>query len=126
LYDIRLLSQKPQFCTLGINYIGGFPNDKRNQQVLYLQPDVHIRHGSFGVGYPQVKSLVSTGKNGIEANPNHSLVSDPFLLDSVELHERGHCMFFSESFYRGEIEAIVNFPYAYVSAMSLCGRMYFD
>ena len=85
------MSQRLPFFTLGINYIVGFPNDKRNEQVLYLQLDVHIRYGSFGVGHPQVNLLVSTGESGIEVNPYHSLVSDPFWLDSVELYERGHC-----------------------------------
>ena len=110
-----------QFINIAFNYIGGYPDDKRNKQVLYLQPDLQIRHGSYGVGYPQVNTLVSSGPNGIIAEPSSALVADPPLdvgVGSVEYHEAGHCLYgVINSMYDGETEAIVNFPYAYVSNM---------
>jgi len=34
----------------GMNEMGGFPEDKRNNHVLYLQPDLQIREIAYGVG----------------------------------------------------------------------------
>ena len=102
-----------------VQFIGGNPVNKRNKQVLYLLPDVQIRHGSFGVGYPQVNSLVDFDENGgFTPNSDHYLVSEPFLNNSVEYHEKGHCLWMATSYYRGEIEALVNFIHAYVSRFS--------
>ena len=87
---------------------------------MYLQPDIQIRHSAFGVGYPQVNSLLDFGDdNVIMPQPDHYLVSEPFLglSGEVEYHEFGHCLYMQGwgTFYEGEIEAIVNFPYAHVS-----------
>ena len=81
-----------------------------------MQPDVLIRHSAYGVGYPQVNSIVSFGEDStIRPDTNHYLVAELYLADEIEFHERAHCTFVQPSYYEGEIEAIVNFPYAYVS-----------
>ena len=83
-----------------------------------MQPDLNLRHGAYGIGYPQVNTLVYSGPNGIEANTNHFLVSEPFMKSSsAEYHEGGHCLYW-DTIYEGETEALVNFPYAYVSLSS--------
>lgn len=83
-----------------------------------MQPDLHIRASAYGVGYPQVNHLVFSGPNGIRAEPDHCLVSDPTLeFFSTDYHELGHCTYtYRWSGYEGDPEAIVNFPYAYVSS----------
>ena len=84
-----------------------------------MLPDVQIRHSAFGVGYPQVNSLVDFDENGgFTSNSEHYLVSEPFLNNEVEYHEKGHCLWSHTSYYRGEIEALVNFVHAYVSRHS--------
>jgi hypothetical protein len=106
------------FFFIALNFISGFPDWRRNKHVAYLQPDIQIRANSYGVGYPQVNTLVHFDGGTIKPSPNHDLV-DPFLgtIADVEFHELGHCVYQqgTGTFFSGEIEAIVNFPYAHVS-----------
>ncbi|GMI38455.1 hypothetical protein TeGR_g13725, partial [Tetraparma gracilis] len=94
----------------GISQLGGYPIDKRNKHVLYLQPDLQIREVAYGVGYPQINQIVDSGDAGPEPKgtpgaADHWLVNDPVEW-SVTYHEAGHCQL--QSFYRGEHEASIN------------------
>jgi len=90
-------------------YMGILPKD-RNKEVLYLQPDLHIRHGSYGIGYPQINQLYNPNDDEI-GNSDHWMMQDP-THDHVEYHELGHAQLIT--IFSGEGEAIVNFPHAYV------------
>ena len=90
-------------------YMGILPKD-RNKEVLYLQPDLHIRHGSFGIGYPQINQLYEPNDDET-GNSDHWMLEDP-THDYVEYHELGHAQLIT--MFPGEGEAIVNFPHAYV------------
>ena len=90
-------------------YMGILPKD-RNKEVLYLQPDLHIRHGSFGIGYPQINQLYNPNDDEV-GNSDHWMMQDP-THDPVEYHELGHAQLMT--MFPGEGEAIVNFPHAYV------------
>jgi len=106
----------------GILELKGYPVDKRNDHVLYIQADITIRHGTFGVGYPQINNLVHSGPDGPVTAGHHSLpglsthwliAEGPFSENSdVCFHELGHCQI--TSMYRGEHEAIVNLYHAYI------------
>uniref|UniRef100_A0A7S2BTC5 Peptidase M60 domain-containing protein n=1 Tax=Haptolina brevifila TaxID=156173 RepID=A0A7S2BTC5_9EUKA len=90
----------------------GYPPSAREGGVhtLFLQPDLHIKHGAFGIGYPQVNTIWNayTTYNG---NHNHWLIQDP-TADHVCWHELGHAQL--RSIYRGEEEAIVNYLVTYI------------
>jgi N-terminal domain of M60-like peptidases/Peptidase M60, enhancin and enhancin-like/Concanavalin A-like lectin/glucanases superfamily len=109
--DLTSLVQAWDVSMQGQSELFGIPPDKRNDVTLYLQPDVQIRHTQFGIGYPQVNSVFFPGidEKGASKNP---LVVDPLTTDS-EFHELGHAQ--QMSYFRGESEAIVNFPYVYIA-----------
>jgi hypothetical protein len=44
--------------------ISGYPPYLRNKYVLYMNPDLHIKHDSFGIGYPQVNNIVNANALG--------------------------------------------------------------
>jgi hypothetical protein len=92
----------------------GYPIGQRNRKVLYLQPDLHIRHPAYGTGYPQVNTLVEPGKT-YDGDVNHWLVRSPTQWP-VAYHELGHAQQRQDSWfqYRGETEAIINFLWAYI------------
>jgi len=90
-------------------YMGILPKD-RNKEVLYLQPDLHIRHSAYGIGYPQINQLYNPNDDEV-GNSDHWMLEDP-THDSVEYHELGHAQLIT--MFPGEGEAIVNFPHAYV------------
>jgi hypothetical protein len=89
----------------------GIPPDKRNDVVLFAQPDVQIRATVFGVGYPQVDNLYNplADEHGDGKAP---LITNPLKVDA-DFHELGHAQLFSK--FRGEEEADVNFPFVYVA-----------
>jgi hypothetical protein len=109
--DLTSLVQAWDVSMQGQSEFFGIPPDKRNDVTLYLQPDVQLRFPWFGIGYPQVNSVFFPGidEKGDGKNP---LVVDPLMTDS-EFHELGHQQ--AMSFFRGESEAIVNFPYVYIA-----------
>jgi len=111
-YFEDLLIKRDQAMT-GASEFVGIPISKRNDYLAYVQPDLHIRAEAYGVGYPQINNLVSSSANGIDANPDHWMVSSPYNENSVFWHELGHCLF-GLNHYRGEAEAIVNALYAYI------------
>jgi N-terminal domain of M60-like peptidases/Concanavalin A-like lectin/glucanases superfamily/Peptidase M60, enhancin and enhancin-like len=89
----------------------GIPADKRNDVVLYMQPDVQIRFSAFGIGYPQVDNLYDP--RGDERGDSQApMVTDPLTTDA-DFHELGHAQLFSK--FRGEEEALVNLPYAFIA-----------
>jgi hypothetical protein len=94
----------------GVSELLGYPPEERNRTVLYHQVDVHIRHGAFGIGYPQVNNTYDpyAVENG---NKDHWILTDPLAFE-VEYHELGHGQLMS--MFPGETESIVNFPHAYV------------
>ncbi len=95
----------------GVSELLGFPPEKRNRTVLYEQVDVQIRHGAFGIGYPQVNNTydptqIETG------NKQYWMLTDPTSFE-IDFHELGHSQLMTK--FRGEPEAIVNFPHSYVT-----------
>ena len=112
-YFKDLLIKRDEAMT-GVSELVGIPISERNDYLAYVQPDLHIRASAYGVGYPQINNLVSSGPNGIEADPDHWMVASPYIEDSVFWHELGHCILGLNDYYRGETEAIVNVPYAYI------------
>merc|ERR1740124_1067580 len=96
-----------------VSELVGVPIEKRNKHVLYVQPDLHIKSFSFTMGYPQVNILMESGPNGPTTNPSHFLVAKPYLDWYVTWHELGHCIIRGNQ-YRGETEAIINFPFTNV------------
>ncbi len=109
--DLTSLVQAWDTSSQGMSEFFGIPPDKRNDVTLYLQPDVQLRNAQFGVGYPQVNSVVVPGSDEMGDGKN-PLVVDPLTTDS-EFHELGHAQ--AMSYFRGEGEAIVNFPYVYIA-----------
>lgn len=74
----------------------------------------------FVVFNRQVNTLVHFGDdNMIRPSPGEFLVAEPYLgiPGEVEYHELSHCLFISGqgTMFKGEVEAIVNFPFAHVS-----------
>jgi N-terminal domain of M60-like peptidases/Peptidase M60, enhancin and enhancin-like len=88
------------------------PPSKRNDVTACLQTDVQLRHSAFGVGYPQV-NLVYNPRGDSRGNDQSWVVSNPMSGCQVECHELGHAQLFSG--FRGEGEAINNFPFAYIA-----------
>jgi len=103
----------------GVSELAGYNPKDRNNYVLYLQPDLHIRAGSYGVGYPQINTNINSGPDGPTSRPpgksDHWLVTSPFATnDDTCLHELGHCTLIELSIYRGETEAVNNYFFTYV------------
>jgi len=97
-----------------VSELTGVPIEKRNKHILYIQPDLYIKSKyGFTIGYPQVNILIKSGPNGPIANPSHFLVAKPYLDWYVTWHELGHCII-NINQYRGETEAIANFPFTNV------------
>jgi len=94
----------------GASEWGGFAPEVRNRKVLYLQNDLHIKHGAYGVGYPQVNTLYDPART-YDGNHDHWLVRNPTGWP-VCYHELGHAQLLSQ--YRGETEAIINFMFTYI------------
>ena len=93
----------------GVSELLGYPLI-RNHKVLYMQVDVYLEHGAFGIGYPQINNTYNPRE---ESNGNSYVwfLRDP-TGSAVEFHELGHAQLM-QGFW-GEGEAIVNFPFSYV------------
>ncbi len=81
-----------------------------------MQVDVYIRHGVYGIGYPQINNLYNPKytSNGNKVQwflLNQSPARDPLFWDT-EFHELGHAQLMQV--FPGEGEALVNFPHVYV------------
>jgi len=94
----------------------GHPIETSHRHILYLQPDLRIKHGAYGTGYPQINTVATVDSDGdganprFRANPNHWMVTTG--LWATCYHEQGHAQLFSK--YAGETEAAVNFPHVYI------------
>lgn len=93
----------------GFSELFGWEPEERNDVVLYMQPDVWIRHGQGGIGYPQINFSFDPADIR-DGNREIYLLNDP--VNQLELHELGHAQLVTK--FRGETEALVNFPMAYV------------
>ena len=89
----------------------GIPPEKRNDITSWLQADVQIRAGVYSIGYPQVNNDYNP-RDDQRGNSTRMLVTSP-LGAQVDSHELGHAQLFSG--FRGEGEAINNFPFAYIA-----------
>jgi len=89
----------------GVSEMLGYPL-VRNNVVLYLQVDVSIAHGVYGIGYPQVNNTYNPAA-ATNGNKNHWLLRNPMGFP-VEFHELGHAQLFSK--FPGHEE-----PYVYVA-----------
>jgi hypothetical protein len=110
LDDPRPVLERWDTAMDGVSELLGYPPEKRNRTVLYQQVDVQIRHGAFGIGYPQINNTFDPYEQA-DGNKDHWLLRDPTAFE-VDYHELGHSQLMS--MFRGETEAIVNFPHAYV------------
>ncbi len=87
------------------------------KHVLALQPDLHIEHAAFGVGYPQTNTVYNIGE--VDGNTDHWLLKQGEGVEGgtsnrVCYHELGHCTVGMFPFYRGEHESIVNYLITYI------------
>lgn len=102
----------------GFSEFFGFLPEDRNDVILYMQPDVWIRHGSGGTGYPQINFPYDLNEEWFGDRTNSGLSFLTGTPDDFELHELGHTHTPDQGperlMFRGELEAIVNFPYVYV------------
>ena len=77
----------------------------RNNVILYLQIDVDIMFGGYGIGFPQINNTYSPydTENG---NKDHWFLKPGVDFWETEFHELGHAQLFSN--FQGEGEAAVN------------------
>lgn len=94
----------------GMSELFGFPL-VRNRTVLYVQPDVSIAHGAYGIGYPQINQTYNP-KASTNGNSSHFFLTNPIGW-STTYHELGHAQLFSK--FPGHTEATVNLPYVYIA-----------
>jgi len=94
----------------GFSELLGFPL-VRNRTVLYVQPDINIAHGAYGIGYPQVNNIYNPNA-GTNGNSSHYFLTDPIGW-STTYHELGHAQLFSK--FPGHTESMVNLPYVYIA-----------
>jgi hypothetical protein len=107
-----LLIKRDESMT-GASELVGIPISKRNDYLAYIQPDLQIKESGYGVGYPQINTIVHSSPDGILPQPDHWMVASPYIEIDVFWHELGHCLV-PRDYYRGETEAIVHLLYAYI------------
>ena len=56
----------------GVRELGGYEAGTENKHVLFIQPDLHIKHSAYGTGYPQVNTIVNCNDNGPIGNGQSS------------------------------------------------------
>ncbi len=93
----------------------GYPAIRSNT-MLYLQIDVDIMFGGYGIGNPQINNTYDPSKveNG---NKNHWFLKPGVNFWETEFHEMGHAQLFSN--FPGEGEAAVN-----LLAAAIYNRLY--
>lgn len=94
----------------GVSEMLGFPLI-RNRTVLYVQPDISIAHGVYGIGYPQVNQTYNPNSS-TDGDSSHFFLTNPIGW-STTFHELGHAQLFSK--FPGHTEATVNLPYVYIA-----------
>lgn len=82
-----------------------------SKSLLYLQVDVTMRGRANFPGYPQSNYAYNPRKDE-KGKSNHWMLKGPQYSDWTVLHEVGHAMGCTK--FRGETEALVNFPYVAV------------
>jgi hypothetical protein len=88
----------------------------RNNTILYLQIDVDIMFGGYGIGNPQINNTYNP--NQVEnGNKNHWFLKPGVDFWETEFHEMGHAQLFSN--FPGEGEAAVN-----LLAAAIYNRLY--
>ncbi len=93
----------------------GYPAIRSNTN-LYLQVDVDIMHGFYGIGNPQINNTYDPAEIG-NGNKNHWFLKPGVNFWETEFHEMGHAQLFSK--FPGETEAAVNVP-----AAAIFNRLY--
>jgi hypothetical protein len=69
----------------GASELAGFYPGEQNNYVLYIMPEVDLKFGMHGIGYPQMNDILSTGPNGPTMGFNYPLgKSENWLLTAVE------------------------------------------
>lgn len=93
----------------------GYPPIRSNT-MLYLQIDVDIMFGGYGIGNPQINNTYNPAaiENG---NKNHWFLKPGVNFWETEFHEMGHAQLFSK--FPGEVEAAVN-----LLAAAIYNRLY--
>lgn len=86
----------------------GYPSI-RNNTLLYLQVDLDIMYGFYGIGNPQINNTYDPAQVG-NGNENHWFLRPGVNFWETEFHEMGHAQLFSK--FPGETEAAVNVPAA--------------
>ncbi len=93
----------------------GYPAIRSNTN-LYLQVDVDIMYGFYGIGNPQINNTYNPAEIG-NGNKNHWFLNPGVNFWETEFHEMGHAQLFSK--FPGETEAAVNVP-----AAAIFNRLY--
>jgi hypothetical protein len=93
----------------------GYPS-VRNSYMLYLQIDVDIMFGGYGIGNPQINNTYSP-YDVEDGNKDHWFLKPGVDFWETEFHEMGHAQLFSN--FPGEGEASVN-----VLAAAIYNRLY--
>jgi hypothetical protein len=93
----------------------GYPS-VRNNYMLYLQIDVDIMFGGYGIGNPQINNTY-TPYDVENGNKDHWFLKPGVEFWETEFHEMGHAQLFSN--FPGEGEASVN-----VLAAAIYNRLY--
>lgn len=97
----------------GVSEFVGIAPEKRNEVVLWAQVDTQIPGEAHGIGYPQVNNTYGPLSDA-RGDSTHPVVTSP-LKNTTEFHELGHSQLFSK--FRGEVEALVNFPIVYSASV---------
>jgi len=95
----------------GQHELNAVPESKRNAATLFVQVDLSIAHGAYGVGYPQVNNTYNPDQS-TNGNSNHFLLNDVLGGGDVLYHEMGHMQM--NPMFPGETESIVHVPYTYI------------
>ncbi|MBK9981014.1 MAG: hypothetical protein IPP15_01085 [Saprospiraceae bacterium] len=88
----------------------------RNNTILYLQVDLDIMYGFYGIGNPQINNTYNP-MEAANGNKNHWFLRPGVTFWETEFHEMGHAQLFSK--FPGETEAAVNVP-----AAAIYNRLY--
>ena len=86
--DPVALMQNYDKSMTGISEWLGYPPTYRNRKVAFLGVDLHIKASAYGVGYPQVNTLYSQGRD-YGGNYNHWMLRNPAPGWAVCYHELG-------------------------------------
>ena len=110
-YDgAEAIMEKWDLAMEGQHELNAVPESKRNAVTLFVQVDLSIAHGAYGVGYPQVNQQFNPDHDA-NGNSGHWWLHDIFGWD-VLYHEMGHMQM--NPMFPGETESIVHVPLTYI------------